>query len=135
MRGTPFALMILGASALAGQSKSAFEVASVRPSPVANSGGEGARRESIQADPGALSMRNVSLSSSIQWAYDVRPYQISGPDWLRDQRYDIAAKADHPVKTEQLRLMLQTLLADRFQLALHHHTRDLPAFVLLVGKN
>lgn len=125
------------ATGLIGQTAktAAFDVASVRPSQLSNAGGEGSRRENIQVEPGNLSMRNVSLSSCIQWAYDVRPYQVSGPGWMGDERYDISAKSDGPAKEAKLRVMLQTLLVERFRLALHRQTKDLPAYALLLGKN
>ena len=129
-------LAALAAGSLTAQNdKAVFEVASVRPSAIAKAGREGSGRENIQAEPGSVTMRNVSLSSSIQWAYDVRPYQVSGPGWLREERYDISAKAEGPAKSEQLRVMMQALLADRFQLALHRQTRELSAYALLEGKN
>ncbi|MBZ5668011.1 MAG: TIGR03435 family protein, partial [Acidobacteriia bacterium] len=89
-----------------GQSKSpAFDVASVRPSQGAGSGLQG-RRENIETAPGSLIMRNASLASCIQWAYDVKPYQLSGPGWLTDERYDIAAKTESPDAVDQLRIKL-----------------------------
>jgi uncharacterized protein (TIGR03435 family) len=109
-----------------------FEVASVRAS--AGGKGEGSRRENIQASPGSLNMRNVSLKSAIRWAYHVMDYQISGPDWLGFERFDIAAKAASPVPEDQLRLMLQPLLAERFKLTLHRETKELPAYLLVVAK-
>jgi uncharacterized protein (TIGR03435 family) len=75
-------------------------------------------------------MRNVTLRSCIQWAYSVRDFQIEGPAVLTSNRYDITAKAPKPIPTEQLRLMLQALLAERFQLALHRETRELPVYGL-----
>ena len=110
-----------------------FEVASVRAS--GKTAGEKNRRENIQFDPGSLTMRSVSLKSAIRWAYHVMDYQVSGPDWLSAERFDIAAKTAAPATEDQLRLMLQTLLAERFKLALHRQTRELPAYVLSVGKN
>ena len=80
-------------------------------------------------------MRNVSLKSAIRWAYHVFEYQISGPDWLQSERYDIIAKASGTVAEAQLRTMLQALLVDRFKVELHHQTKDLQAYVLVVGKN
>ena len=79
-------------------------------------------------------MRNVSLRSCIQWAYRVRGYQISGPGWLTSERYDIVAKTSSPAADDQLRPMLQRLLADRFQLALHRETKELPVYWLVAGK-
>lgn len=131
-------LTLTAAGAAFGQSPPApttFEVASVRVSQAGKSGGEGSRRENIQFSPDSVTMRNVSFRSSIRWAYRVMDYQINGPDWLGNERYDIAAKSASPVTEDQLRVMLQALLADRFKLSFHRVTKELPAFVLLVGKN
>ena len=64
-------------------------------------------------------MRNVTLKAAIRWAYHVFNFQVSGPDWIGYERYDIVAKAAGPVPEDQLRLMAQALLADRFKLTLH----------------
>jgi uncharacterized protein (TIGR03435 family) len=98
-------------------------------------GGGAGRGGNITTSPDGLTMRNVTLSACIQWAYDVRDFQISGPGWLSEDRYDVAAKAAGPAPEDQLRLMLQTLLAERFQLALHRQTKELQAYALVVGKN
>jgi uncharacterized protein (TIGR03435 family) len=72
-------------------------------------------------------------------AYGVRYDQIStsGPGWINTDRFDIEAKTpgDVPPSTAQVRLMMQSLLADRFQLRLHREMRDLPVYALVVGKN
>lgn len=108
-----------------------FEVTSVKPS---NLTGEGSRRESITADPGSLIMRNVTLGSAIQWAYGVNDYQVSGPAWIKDYRYDISAKAAQPAAEKQLRVMLQALLADRFKMTLHHQEKEMTVYALTVAK-
>lgn len=123
-----------GQSAPAAPAAPAFDVASVRVSQIGKAGGQGSRRQSIQFSPDSVTMRNVSFRSCIQWAYHVMDYQITGPDWLAGERYDIAAKSADAVPEDQLRRMLQTLLAERFKLALHRQTKDLPAYVLLVAK-
>jgi uncharacterized protein (TIGR03435 family) len=111
-----------------------FEVASVKPNLIG--GAEGNRmREHVDIAPGSVNMRNVSLSSCVQWAYRVSEFQISGPDWLGSERFDIVAKAGGPASDDQMRLMLQALLTDRFKLALHRETKALPVYVLVVGKN
>jgi uncharacterized protein (TIGR03435 family) len=121
---------VLLISAAVGQP--AFEVASIRASQGGR--GEGSRRENIQVSPGSLSMRNVSLRSSIRWAYHVMDYQVSGPDWMNFERYDISAKAAEGVPEDQMRLMLQALLAERFKLVLHKETREHAAYSLIVAK-
>jgi uncharacterized protein (TIGR03435 family) len=121
-----------GQSAAAPQT---FDVASVKPSQIAKQGGPGHNVERVRALPGGVDMRNVSLRSCIQWAYSVKDYQVSGPDWIAEERYDIAAKTDSPVPDAQMRLMLQALLVNRFELRLHHETKDLPLFDLVVGRS
>jgi uncharacterized protein (TIGR03435 family) len=113
----------------------AFEVASIRSTQGGRGRGEGVRRENIQVSPGTLTMRNVSFKSCVRWAYHVMSYQVSGPDWMDSERYDLSAKAAGPATEDQLRLMLQTLLAERFKLTLHGQTKELQAYVLMVGKN
>ncbi|HLK65353.1 MAG TPA: TIGR03435 family protein [Bryobacteraceae bacterium] len=129
-----FVLASAGAFAQPAAAPPSFEVASVRVSTIGKAGGEGSRRENIQTSPDSLTMRNVSLKSAIRWAYHVFDYQVSGPDWLQSERYDINAKSAGTVNEDQLRLMLQVLLADRFKLEVHHQTKEFSAYVLLVGK-
>lgn len=124
-------LTIGGGLTLLGQPAASFEVASVK----VNSGvGEGHGRETINPSPGGVTMINVHLKSAVQWAYHVQAVQILGPGWLDSDRYDIVAKAAAEAPTEQLRAMMQTLLAERFKLALHRETRDMPAYVFTVAK-
>ena len=128
------ALIILAASHGFGQTPPAapaFEVASVR---VSQGGREGKRGQSIQFSPDSLTMRNASFRACIAWAYHVFDYQIQGPDWMGNERYDITAKSAGEVPEDQLRLMLQGLLADRFKLSLHRLTKEQPAYVLLIAK-
>ena len=111
-----------------------FEVASVKPNLHSKAGGEGSRRQSVTVDPGRLTMINVTLQTCIRTAFEVRDYQISGPAWLEEERYDISAKAADAVPEKDLHLMLQRLLAERFRLEYHRQTKDLPAYVLTIAK-
>ncbi len=113
----------------------AFDVASVKPNQMSKMGGEGSRREHVSAMPGSLNMHNVSLSTCIQWAYTVQEPMVSGPGWITNDRYDVVAKAGQPVTEDQLKPMLQTLLAERFKLAVHREEKVMSVFVLTVGKN
>lgn len=108
------------------QERPSFEVASVRL------GQPG--RPAMITEPGSLTFRNQRLITCIAWAYDVAEYQISGPNWMNDISVDVVAKASTPAKETELRAMLQTLLADRFKLALHRETKELNALILTVGK-
>jgi uncharacterized protein (TIGR03435 family) len=126
MKGIPVLLLITAASAFAADRK-AFDVASIRP---AERG-----RESTVFEPGGVTMRNTRLSACIRWAYGVQQFQISGPGWIDEARFDIVAKAATPAPEADVKLMMQTLLADRFKLVFHHETKELPALVMTVGKN
>ena len=67
-------------------------------------------------------------------AYGVPNYLVvGGPEWIRADRYDMEAKAEGEPPREMM-LMLQTLLAERFQLRTHRETRELPAYVLTVAR-
>jgi uncharacterized protein (TIGR03435 family) len=126
-----FLLCFLIAAAAYGQS--AFDVASIRLShPVA---GEGGRRENVRFSPDSLTMRNVSLKAAVAWAWHVFEYQVQGPGWLNSDRWDVAAKAGGAVSEDQLRLMLEALLADRFKLEVHRQTKEMQAYLLSLGKS
>jgi len=108
-----------------------FDVASIRPSQAARAGGEGSGSESVTISPTTVTLRNASLSFCIQWAWSVRFYQISGPDWISRSRYDVTAKTGTPSTSErQLKEMMQALLANRFRLRLHRDTRSIPVYEL-----
>ena len=104
----------------------AFDVASIRASD--------ARGESLQREPASITMRNNRLASIIAWAYDVEEYQLSGPTWMNDARFDVIAKSAGEVKEPEQRRMMQKLLADRFRLAVHRQTREMTALILTVAK-
>ncbi len=71
-------------------------------------------------------------------AYELEGYQlVGGPKWMDDDRYDIEARAggESAPTSAQVQLMLQSLLADRFQLKFHRETKQLPEYELVVGKS
>lgn len=105
-----------------------FEVASIRP----NTGTAG--EAYLQAIPGRLRMQNIALRPLIQLAYGVEAYQLSGgPSWIGSERFDIEAKAEGSPSIQQMEgPMLQALLEDRFKLAVHRETRQMPAWEIRV---
>jgi uncharacterized protein (TIGR03435 family) len=112
-----------------------FGVASIRVNRPGSAGGEGRTDESIASSPGSLTMKNVTLLSCIKWAWDMREFQISdGPGWLSFERYDIAAKAAGPAGDAELKAMLRSLLADRFELRVQETTKQLPVYALVVAR-
>ena len=126
------AVVCVGVMMLAGADTpcQTFDVATVRP----NRTGKGAG--SLAASPGMLTIRNLPLRTIIGVAYEIADYQISGPRWLEQERFDIMAKTDAPVTGEDEMLpLLQPLLTERFHLAMHRNTKQLPAYFLTVGRN
>ena len=116
--------------AACGTAQTTFTVSSVKPSRSGRGKGD------LSTSPVMLTIRNLPLDLIIAAAYGIAGYQISGPGWLRDERFDIIAKTDAPVASEdEMRPLLQGLLAERFRLALHRETRELPSYVLTVAKN
>jgi uncharacterized protein (TIGR03435 family) len=112
-----------------------FDVASIRVNQAGSAGGEGMTNESITVEPGSLVMKNVTLRSSIRWAYGVRDFQISGgPAWISSERYDISAKSSSAAGEAELRKMLQTLLAQRFQLNVRQDSKELPIYAMVVAQ-
>jgi uncharacterized protein (TIGR03435 family) len=121
------ALLAFVCSAACAQS---FEVASIHASE------PGLRTGNIHTDPGVFTIHNMTLHFCIEWAYGVRPLQITGPAWLGEVRFDINAKAaDHNADDDQLRLMVRAMLADRFGLQVHHEQKEQQIFALSVAKN
>jgi uncharacterized protein (TIGR03435 family) len=110
-----------------------FEVASVRPSRADQSNGPSGGHSTR----GRLAMNNVTLKRCIMGAYGIGPNQIlGGPPWLDSDHYEIIAKADQPVDDDAILMaMLQTLLAERFKLAIHRETKTIQALVLEVARN
>ena len=109
----------------------AFEVASVKPSK-AVVGHDG----NIKTDPGRFIATNATLLRFIFEAYQVPYPQITGgPSWLNTDEFDIDAKAESPVGSEQLRLMLRQLLIDRFKLSVRTELVDRRVYALVVGKD
>ncbi|MCL4851422.1 MAG: TIGR03435 family protein [Bryobacteraceae bacterium] len=76
----------------------------------------------------------MSLRQLIADAYQVRPFQVVCPDWLLTERFDIVAKMPAASRKEDAPLMLQSLLADRFKLAVHRESREEDVMALVVGK-
>jgi uncharacterized protein (TIGR03435 family) len=111
---------------LLAQAPPEFEVASLKPN---HSGFPGF--SIIPSQGGKLDANNISLKRLIAVAYSVTDFQIFGNvAWLESDRYDMAARAPGPAGLPQLRLMLRTLLADRFKLQIHHESREMRIYTL-----
>ena len=113
-----------------------FEAASIKPAPPPTGnfirtmmrGGPGSD------DPGRVDWINVSLRQMLTSAFNVKDYQIEGPDWLNTQRFDVAAKVPANTTREQFRLMIQAMLTNRFQLKFHRESKEHAVLALVVAK-
>ena len=108
-----------------------FEVASIKPSatvPLAEKVHVG-----VQIDGAQVHCTYLSLKDYIRIAYQMKEYQITGPEWLASQRFDIHAKLPEGGRG-QFRDMLQNLLADRFAVKMHRDSKEFPVFGVVVGK-
>jgi len=109
----------------------AFEVADVK----VNKSGE--LRMAIDLQPGGrLTMRNVPMKVLIVFAFHLRPEALAGgPPWLDSERFDVVAKAPETAPPDDVRRMVQTLLAERFKLVVHTEQKLMPAWALVLGKS
>jgi uncharacterized protein (TIGR03435 family) len=115
-----------------------FEVASVKPSaPVPPNGGVyfgPPRGGPGTPDPELITWTYARLRELLTTAYDVKTYQVYGPDWLNTERYDIVARVPPGATKEQVGMMWQTLLAERFGVVLHHEFRQFQVEDLVIDK-
>jgi len=114
------------------QSPPAFEVASIRRNLSAGP------NTNINISGGRLTVTNASLKTLIRNAYEILGFQLAGePRWLDTEMYDIVATtgASGKISPDQFKLLLQNLLADRFQLKVHWETRETSVYELLLDKN
>ena len=137
MKICAFLLALIGALAARTQSSIStptFVVASIRELQPSQS--QSIKEADIQYKGGNLYMRGTTLSYALEWAYDIRRFQIDGPQWIfwrsaNDQpRFDIIAKADPATTKQQARLMLQALLTERFDLKMRYEDRGTNGFEL-----
>jgi uncharacterized protein (TIGR03435 family) len=64
----------------------------------------------------------------------VRATQITGPDWISTDHFELNAKAERPSTVDELHVMLQHLLEERFHMKIRHESREQPAYALVVEK-
>jgi len=128
------ALGVSGAAlfAQAPSAKLEFEVASVR-----SSGPQSAQDRvdiGLHMDGVQVRISSFTMKDYIALAYRVKAYQVTGPDWIATDRFDINAKLPAGAKSDQIPEMMQALLADRFQLKFHRDKKDFSVYAITVGK-
>jgi uncharacterized protein (TIGR03435 family) len=106
-----------------------FEVASIRPVDSCYSPQE------VQTTSDSLTVRGRTIAVLLQWAYDTPWFQITGPEWLRDYCFDVVAKSAAPAGEKQLRLMLRTLMADRFGVKAHFEQKEISVYAMTLAKS
>src|SRR5580704_10607772 len=87
---------------------------------------------------GVVTLANATLSDCLKFAYSLTTdIQIAGPEWINDKqvRFEVTGKAAAETPDNQLRLMLQGLLTERFRIAMHTEQREITHYELVVGKN
>ncbi|HYL72616.1 MAG TPA: TIGR03435 family protein [Bryobacteraceae bacterium] len=133
-RLVPSAILVFAAPIVFAQTPAPteFEVASVRLN-TAND-----RIVTINVGPGGrFAARGYTLVLLMQRAYGVMDWNVTGgPGWIRTDRYDVLAKADVSgnLPEKQLKPMLQSLLAERFKLKLHHISKEMSGYALVAAK-
>ena len=110
----------------------AFDVVAVRP--CQHSVGPDDNNH-LTYSPSGITARNITVKRLLAEAYHLQVNQVFGPGWIGQSEYDIDAKTAGVVTREQIALMLQTLLAERFRLTQHSEMREMRAYELKVGKS
>jgi uncharacterized protein (TIGR03435 family) len=115
----------------------AFEVASIKPAtmPTPAQIAAGQAHLGMNVDAARVDIGSQSLAELISLAYDVKLYQIQGPDWMSAERFDVIANLPEGASKDQVPQMLQALLAERFRLKAHRESKEHSAYALVVGKN
>lgn len=114
-----------------------FEVASVKPIVLPPSGvyiGP-ARGGPGTSDPGQITWSYARLIDMLMTAYDVKAFQVSGPGWISNERYNVIAKVPEGTTKEQVNAMWRQLLAERFGVVLHHESKEFQVEELVVAKD
>ena len=109
-----------------------FEVASIKPSVAAPAGTQ--VHVGVQIDGAQVHCTYLSLKDYIRIAYQVKDFQVTGPDWMASERFDIHAKLPAGADASQLREMLQTLLEQRFQIKMHRASKEFPVYGVVVAR-
>ena len=107
-----------------------FEVASIRPAPPMDA----SVKLGMHVDGSQVHFTGMSLRDCMRHAWQLRTYQVVGPDWVAADRWDIVAKVPAGATSDQVRVMLQSLLTDRFKLAFHPEKKDFPVYALVAAK-
>src|SRR6185437_8768129 len=136
MRFALIAVLVVGCSLIVAaghaQQPPSFEVASIKPLNQRPAGATGFG--SVTQDPSLISITSVTLRSLLRRAYGLQPFQISGPNWLDTQFYDVNAKLPSGAAEAQVPTMLQQLLTERFRMTLRWDSKQETGYALVNDK-
>ena len=116
---------------MASDATPSYEVATIKPSKPEES-------RAVMVSGIQLRTTGTSVVDLLMFAYFVHSLQIvDGPSWVRTDKYDLVVQPDLPGRpsTAQMRSILQKLLADRFQLTMHHASKKLEVYAIVVAKH
>ena len=130
-----WSILLLAAGSAAAQNPLSFEVASVKPATLV----PGVRPIFLNGGPGTKTPTRLSGIATMKMlllrAYPVKSAQITSPAWTDTEFYDIDARVPPDATKEQVQVMLQTLLAERFHLTIRRETTEVPIYAMITGKN
>jgi len=123
-------IMFLTVAWIPQNARPAFEVASIRPS-------INAPRQAVAAagrtDGAQFQIAGLTIRDYISMSFAVKLNQISGPDWITTDRFDIAATLPEGSRPDQVPTMMRALLEDRFDLKTHREKKEFPVYALRVS--
>jgi uncharacterized protein (TIGR03435 family) len=94
----------------------------------------GAGQRSNRSTADQITFKNQTLKQLVVLAYGVLPFQVEAPDWMASTHFDITAKFPVGTKYDDRMLMLRTLLEERFHLAVHHESKEVQGYALVIAK-
>ncbi len=122
------AFLLTPVLALAQDARLTYDVATVKLNPC---GGP----KSNRASSDQILITDQTLKQLVVLAYSVQPYQVTGPAWMESVCFDVTAKYPPGTKFSDRWLMLRSQLEDRFKLAVHHESKEMPGYALIVSKS
>ena len=131
------AIAMVSLAALGQPSGPSFDAASVKPAtPLGPLGMRADRKGGPEtSDPGMYTCKNCPIGWVVSEAFDLQPFELKGPDWLQDVRFDFMAKVPAGTTKAAFRIMLQNLLSDRFLLKVHRESREMQVYELTAAKS
>jgi uncharacterized protein (TIGR03435 family) len=116
--------------------KAEFEVASVKPSAPFIPGQGSSLSLGVHIDDSQVRCTQLALKDYIRIAYQIKDYQVSGPEWIGSERYDLSGKVPQGIEAsrDHIDQMIQSLLLDRFQLKTHTEKKEFAVYALTAAK-